>query len=102
MYVTSSYKQYIYTPYSIFYDQEIKSRFWRQNKPEYTKIDQKKTTRTEKGKENTPGKKKGEREREREGSRSKKAEGVDDNGNGNGIDKRGCSRRQVTMSKLRT
>lgn len=66
MYVTSSYKQYIYTPYSIFYDQEIKSRFWRQNKPEYTKIDQKKTTRTEKGKENTPGKKKGERERERE------------------------------------
>jgi hypothetical protein len=66
MYVTSSYKQYIYTPYSIFYDQEIKSRFWRQNKPEYSKIDQKKTTRTEKGKENTPGKKKGERERERE------------------------------------
>jgi len=66
MYVTSSYKQYIYTPYSIFYDQEIKSRFWRQNKPEYTKIDQKKTTRTEKGKEKTPGKKKEERERERE------------------------------------
>jgi hypothetical protein len=63
MYVTSSYKQYIYTPYSIFYDQEIKSRFWRQNKPEYSKIDQKKTTRTEKGKENTPGKKKGEREK---------------------------------------
>jgi len=65
MYVTSSYKQYIYTPYSIFYDQEIKSRFWRQNKPEYSKIDQKKTTRTEKGKENTPGKKKEEREREK-------------------------------------
>jgi hypothetical protein len=43
-----------------------------------------------------------EREREREGSRSKKAEGVDDNGDGNGIDKRGSSRRQVTMSKLRT
>lgn len=64
MYVTSSFQQYIYIPYSIFYDQEIKSRFWGQNKPEYTKIRRK---QLEQGqvKKKTPGKKKEEREREK-------------------------------------